>query len=465
MPAYWEVGVKRFLPGKSFFMRWESVGDKIVSPFQTFAALEAAGGFLLVAMTIVAVVWANSSSSNLYHAFTHLELGVIVGRASFVRDVHFLINEGLMSIFFLVVGLEIKRELLVGELNTPRKAALPALAAIGGVVVPALIYYGLNMGTPAARGWGIPMATDIAFVVSALTVLRSRVPASLAVFLVSLAIVDDLTAVVVIASFYSTEISIPMMGLAGIGLVMLAGINILGFRNPIPYVIIGLAVWFFVYFSGVHATVAGVLIALTVPARSRTDEFAFAENMQKVFGKFKPEGDRGFIEHLDEDKQAVIRSMERLVVSLEPPLQRLEYVLHPWVVFLILPVFALGNAGVRIEWGSLWSALSSSQGLGIILGLFVGKQVGILGAAWLAVKAGRADIPEDMTFKHVYGGSLLCGIGFTMSLFIATLSLDDPILIDGAKIAVLTGSLLSGAAGTAVLSRCRNSADGESPQR
>jgi NhaA family Na+:H+ antiporter len=183
--------------------------------------------------------------------------------------------------------------------------------------------------------------------------------------------------------------------------------------------------------------------------------------MEKVYGKFKPTGERGFIEHLSDENQAVIRSMERLIVSLEPPLQRLEYFFHPWVVFLILPIFALGNAGVPIEWGSLWSAVSSSQGLGIILGLFVGKQVGILGASWLALKTGLADIPGDLSFRHVYGGALLCGIGFTMSLFIVSLSLDDPTLMNQAKIAVLAASLLSGVTGIAVLSSCRKNTNSE----
>ncbi len=449
--------MRHLLPSKEFFTRWESVGAKIVEPFQSFIALETAGGILLVVMTAVALVWANSGAAPLYQKLFHLKIGVLAGEGSFIRDVHFFVNEGLMTIFFLVIGLEIKRELLVGALTSARKAALPAVAALGGVVVPALIYYSINGDGPANRGWGIPMATDIAFVVGALAMLGSRVPQSLAVFLVSLAIVDDLCAVFVIAIFYSAEISFHSLGWASLALSVLLVFNLLGFRRPFLYVVPGLMVWFFVYKSGVHATVAGVLIALVVPARSKTDKFMFSDNMRKVFSDFKPRGERRFIYHLSEHNQGVVRAMERLCVSLEPPLQRLEYFLHPWVAFCIIPLFALANAGIKVEWSTLWTALGSREGLGIILGLFLGKQIGILGASWLGVKAGMVDLPENLSFSHVYAGSILCGIGFTMSLFIADLSFDGLHLLDRAKLAVLTGSIISAAVGIGVLYRVTES--------
>jgi NhaA family Na+:H+ antiporter len=314
-----------------------------------------------------------------------------------------------------------------------------------------LIYYVIASGTPAERGWGIPMATDIAFVVGALAVLSSRAPASLAVFLVSLAIVDDLCAVVVIAVFYSSSISIYLLAWAFLILGAMMAINFLGFRNPLPYVILGVAVWGLVYKSGIHATIAGVLIAMTVPPSSKIDKYAFSKSAKKVFNKFKPGGDTGFVYHLGEPNQAVVRSLERLCASVEPPLQKLEYVLHPWVVFVIIPLFALANAGVKIEWGSLGSSLTGPEGLGIVLGLFVGKQFGILGASWIAVKTGLVDFPEDLSFRHVYGGAILCGIGFTMSLFIADLSFDSAEILARAKLAILVASVLSGIVGMAVL--------------
>lgn len=365
-----------------------------------------------------------------------------------------------MTIFFLVVGLEIKHELLVGELASIRKAALPAIAAMGGVVLPALIYIAINAGGPAAGGWGIPMATDIAFVVGALAMLGSRVPPSLAVFLVSVAIVDDLSSVVVIAVFYSAHISFSFLGMAALALGVLMLMNLLGFRNPIWYALVGLLVWVLIYKSGVHATVAGVLIALTVPERSRIDTYSFADKLQSVFGRFTPSGGKGYTYHLSEQNQAVVRSLERLCVSVEPPLQRLEHLLHPWVAFIIVPLFALANAGIAIQWDTLGRSLASQEGLGIILGLFVGKQLGIFFASWIAIKSGFADLPKDLSFHHVYAGAVLCGIGFTMSLFIADLSFASPELLDRAKLAVLSGSLLSAVVGMVLLHRFT----GEAPE-
>lgn len=433
------------------FRRGERAGEKLIRPFEAFASLEASGGILMLLMTAAALIWVNSSLQPYYKELLHFPISLGVGDLRFERSIHFWINEILMTIFFFVVGLEVKREVLVGELASIRQAALPAAGALGGVVVPALIYYLLNQGTPAERGWGVPMATDIAFVLGALAVLRSRLPASLAVFLVSLAIFDDLCAVVVIALFYSSDLQLHLLGYAALVLALLAGINVLGFRRPLPYVLLGIVLWVLVYKSGIHATVAGVFLALTIPCRSAFDTCAFADSAGEVIGEFDSQEACGYTLHLHERNQAVIRTLEEMCHRMEPPLQRMEHFLHPWVTFAIMPLFALANAGVGLHWGFLRDALASSESLGIILGLFAGKQVGIFVAVWLAVKSGAALMPEGVNFKHVYGGAILCGIGFTMSLFIAELSFPDPELLAGAKIAILVASVLSGLVGMLVL--------------
>lgn len=296
------------------------------------------------------------------------------------------------------------------------------------------------------------MATDIAFVLGALTMLSSRVPSSLTIFLVSLAIVDDLVAVVIIAVFYSQAISFFYLSMATIVIVALVVMNILGVRNPAPYIVVGIVLWAFVYASGVHATVAGVIIALTIPARSARDTHGFADDAKQLIEAFRNQRSRDYLIHLREENQMVIRQLENMFRQIEPPLQRLEYVLHPWVIFGIMPIFALANAGVILNSVFLANAATSNQSLGIMLGLFVGKQVGIFSATYLAVKLGIAKLPESVTMKHVYGGAVLCGIGFTMSLFIAELSFTQHTdLLNEAKVSILAGSLLSGLIGTTIL--------------
>ncbi|MFC1836139.1 Na+/H+ antiporter NhaA [Thermodesulfobacteriota bacterium] len=435
-----------------FFRRSESVGTTIIQPFQAFASLEAAGGILLLAAVVVAMIWANSQWGHLYDEFWHTPLTLGLGGFTFQKSLHFWINEGLMTIFFLVVGLEIKREVLVGELASFRRAALPAVAAAGGVIVPALIFYLVNQGTPSERGWGIPMATDIAFVLTALTILKSRLPASLAVFLVSLAIVDDVCAVIVIAVFYSKNIFLGYLGAAFLLLGVLILLNILGVRKHLPYLAIGSIVWLCVYESGLHATIAGVLIAMTIPCRSDFDTHRFSENAGQVLDSFSVQKERGYIYELHEENQSVVRALETMCQKVEPPLQRLEHLLHPWTTFAIVPLFALANAGVQLDKNLVIAGITSRESIGIILGLFLGKQLGILGATWVAVKARLADMPPDLEFKHVYGGAILCGIGFTMSIFIAELCLPEQgQLLNIAKIGILIGSLLSGVVGMLVL--------------
>lgn len=433
------------------FETGERVGAKLIRPFEVFASVEASGGILMILATVVALVWVNSPLAHYYKELLHFPITVAVGHLHFEHSFHFLVNDLLMTVFFFVVGLEVKREVLVGELVTLRRAALPAAGALGGVLLPALIYYVLNQGTPAEPGWGVPMATDIAFVLGALTILGSRVPAPLAIFLVSLAIFDDLVAVVVIAVFYSTDLQLHFLAYGGVILALLAGLNILGFRRQIPYVLLGIVLWVMVYKSGIHPTVAGVFLALTIPCRSVLDTCEFADKAGEVIQQFDTQGYCGYTLHLHERNQSVIRTLEEMCHQMEPPLQRLEHVLHPWVIFGVMPLFALANAGVSLHWDFLRGSLASSGSLGIVLGLFVGKQVGIFTAAWLAVKTRIAHKPAGVTFKHIYGGAILCGIGFTMSLFIAKLSFPDPDLLEGSTIAILAGSLLSGVVGTVVL--------------
>jgi Na+:H+ antiporter, NhaA family len=437
---------------KRLFLAGDNIGDWIGRPFVTFVSVEAAGGIMMILMTTAAMVITNSQLFELYSRILHINLSVGFDSAIFTRPVHFWINEGLMTCFFLVVGLEIKRETLVGELASVKQAILPAAGALGGVLVPALIYWYFNKGTDSQSGWGVPMATDIAFVLGALTMLSSRVPSSLTIFLVSLAIVDDLVAVVIIAVFYSQAISSFYLSMATMVIVALVVMNILGVRKPSPYIVVGIVLWAFIYASGVHATVAGVIVALTIPARSARDTHGFADDAKQLIEEFKNQRARDYLIHLREENQMVIRQLESMFRQIEPPLQRLEYVLHPWVIFGIMPIFALANAGVILNAGLLANAATSNQSLGIMLGLFVGKQVGIFSSTYLAVKLGIATLPESVTMKHVYGGAILCGIGFTMSLFIAELSFtQQPELLNEAKVSILAGSLLSGLVGTAIL--------------
>jgi len=296
----------------------------------------------------------------------------------------------------------------------------------------------------------------------ALTMLSSRVPSSLTIFLVSLAIVDDLVAVVIIAVFYSQAISSFYLSMATMVIVALVVMNILGVRKPSPYIVVGIVLWAFIYASGVHATVAGVIVALTIPARSARDTHGFADDAKQLIEEFKNQRARDYLIHLREENQMVIRQLESMFRQIEPPLQRLEYVLHPWVIFGIMPIFALANAGVILNAGLLANAATSNQSLGIMLGLFVGKQVGIFSSTYLAVKLGIATLPESVTMKHVYGGAILCGIGFTMSLFIAELSFtQQPELLNEAKVSILAGSLLSGLVGTAILYLIGQKGNGE----
>jgi Na+:H+ antiporter, NhaA family len=425
--------------------------ERIVRPFQDFAHKQSSGGVLLIVATAVALLWANSPWAESYAALWHTKLAVGVGDFSVSKDLTHWINDGLMALFFFVVGLEIKREVLVGELSSARNAALPVAAAVGGVVVPALIYVAINAGTEGAAGWGIPMATDIAFALGVLALLGERVPAGLKVFLTALAIVDDIVAVLVIALFYTSEISWGALGVGAAFLAALVVANLLGVGRTLVYAVLGAGLWLCFLLSGVHATIAGVLLAFTVPAVSFIDPGAFLDRSRYVLDRFEQAGEKGENVLANEERQAALHALNHAAYKLEPPLHELEHALHPWVVFAIMPLFALANAGVPLGGGGITEALSSPVALGIVLGLVVGKQLGITLFAWLAVRSGLSELPEGTGWRHVYGAGWLAGIGFTMSLFITDLAFSEDSLVEAAKLGILGASLIAGAVGWTIL--------------
>jgi NhaA family Na+:H+ antiporter len=424
--------------------------ERILYPFQRFTRTESAGGIVLIVCMLVALAWANSPWWESYHHFWETPLSVGVGPYRLSYSIHHWINDGLMAVFFFLVGLEIKREMLIGQLSSVKRAALPIAAAFGGMVVPALIYAALNAGTPGGKGWGIPMATDIAFALGVLALLGPRAPLSLKVFLAALAIVDDIGAVLVIALFYTKGVSWTALALAGVFLLGMLVLNRLGARHPGAYLLFGVALWVAFLQSGIHATISGVLAAMAIPARTRIDTEEFLERGRALMRDFDAAGveDRSVL--TNHDQQAVIQSLEDACEEAQAPLQRIEHDLQLWVAFLIVPLFALANAGVHLT-GDFGAAFTHPVTLGVILGLVVGKPIGITFFSWLAVRIGVAAMPAGVTWRALHGVSWLGGIGFTMSLFIATLAFTDGTLVTEAKIGILTASLVAGVVGWALI--------------
>ncbi len=422
----------------------------IVRAIVRFTRVFASSGVVLMAAAAAALLWANSPFAGSYERILSTPLTVGAGAFVLSKPLLLWINDGLMAIFFFVVGLEIKREILVGELASPAKAALAVAAAAGGMAVPAALYWALNGGGEGAAGWGIPMATDIAFALGVLALLGDRVPLALKVFLTALAIVDDIGAVIVIALFYTDAVAWPALAGAAVVLLALVALNRFGVRDALPYALLGIVLWVFVLESGIHATIAGVLLAFTIPASRRADPAAFAARAREIVGEFEREG--GPAGHLTGGQSDALGALESATRDVETPLARLEHTLHPWVAWGVMPLFALANAGLRLE-GDLAAAATSRVALGIALGLLAGKQIGVFGASWLAVRLRIASLPEGVGWGAIWGASLLAGIGFTMSLFIAGLAFADPRLLAQAKLGILAGSLLAGVAGWAALSR------------
>jgi len=424
----------------------------LLKPINEFLHQEASGGILLIICTVIALIWANTALADSYHELWHTHFIISLGNLlTLDYSIHHWINDGLMAIFFFTVGLEIKRELLVGELSSVQKASLPIAGALGGMIVPAVLYTIFNTGGEGARGWGIPMATDIAFVVGIMALLGPRVPMTLKIFVLALAIADDIGAVLVIAIFYTAEISTTALVIAAIVLVILIVLNRLGTKSLIPYTIFGIILWLAFLKSGVHATIAGVLLAFTIPAVSRYDTNKFSEKVKELIRNFDAKGDHWKNVLNNSERQHDVLAIESSCEKILTPLQRFEHSLHPWVSFFIIPVFALANAGVTLAELDILVSLLSPVSLGIIVGLFIGKQLGIFAFSFIAVKLKMASLPEGVNWKNLYGAGILAGIGFTMSLFIAGLAFNNPDLLDLSKIGILTGSLLSGIVGFVVL--------------
>jgi NhaA family Na+:H+ antiporter len=423
--------------------------EQLLHPFQEFLHQESSGGILLLGLTILALIWANSPWAESYNAFWQTKLTIGTSNFNLSKPLILWINDGLMAIFFFVVGLEIKREVLVGELASRKKAMLPVAAAIGGMLMPAVIYALLNRSGTGAAGWGIPMATDIAFALGVLALLGKRAPLSLKIFLTALAIVDDLGAVLVIALFYTAEIAWLSLVVAAGFLLLLVIVNRLGVRHPLVYAILGIGLWVAFLKSGIHATIAGILLAMTIPAKARIGGRQFASQSRAILDEFEHERSQ-MANGISEIQQSALQTLETYIQYVESPLQRLEHGLHPWVAFCIMPIFALANAGVVLG-GDIASALAQPISLGIAAGLVLGKQVGITSFAWLAVRSGLADLPKGISWWHIYGASWLAGIGFTMSLFIAGLAFGEGPELTAAKLGILAASLIAGLAGWLIL--------------
>ena len=432
-------------------MSSESDKSGFRSRFEWFVHWEVTGSILLLACTLIALVWANSPWAESYVELLHTYVGVSWGDAAFKLSLHHWINDALMVVFFFVVGLEIKRELVVGELSSFNKAALPVAAAIGGMVVPAVFFFVLNMGGEGARGWGIPMATDIAFALGVLAIFGTRAPLGLKVFLTALAIADDLGAVAVIAIFYTEKIAVLPLVVAAVLLALLFVAVQVRMRRGVLYLLI-VGVWLAVFSSGVHATVAGILMAMVIPVRPRVDPHRFIDETEERLDRIKK---MELSEHSlisDREQLDIVESIHSRAEDALPEGLILEHYLHPVQVWLILPLFALANAGVSIG-GDLMAVLANPLALGVIVGLVVGKPAGIGLLSWLAVKSGHGALPEGVTWAQVFGAGCLAGIGFTMSLFISDLAFDNETLIATAKIGILAASLASGILGYIVLSK------------
>ena len=426
---------------------FEKAFKKVATPFEHFIHGQTTSGLFLVLATILALIIANTTLYEAYSHFIHIKIDFNVGNWKFSESLHHWINDGLMAIFFFMVGLEIKREVLTGELSNIKAAILPIIAAIGGMVVPALIYLGFNAGTPTANGWGIPMATDIAFAITALVLLGNRVSPALVTFLTALAIVDDLGAVLVIAIFYTNEIQIVPLMLAGGSFAILILLNLFGIRSILPYFIVGIFLWFFMLESGVHATIAGVLAAFTIPARPKMNPVNFTNHTRNLLDEYDSYPvTTDYVVH--EKQKAILQNIKDKIDAVTSPAAILENVLHLPVGLIIIPMFALANAAIPVNLSTFGTDLTSNVALGIIFGLVLGKITGIFGISWIATKLKLAQLPSGATLSQLFGVSALAGIGFTMSIFVSDLAfIDNEALGMQSKLAIIVASLSAGTLG------------------
>ena len=423
---------------------WERAFNKIATPFEHFIHAQTTTGMILMFMTVLALILANTPLTEAYAHFFHTKVDLNVGSWQFSHTIHHWINDGLMAIFFFIIGLEIKREILAGELSNIKVAILPILAAVGGMVFPALIYSSINAGEAGASGWGIPMATDIAFAISALVLLGKRIPTALVTFLVALAIVDDLGAVLVIAIFYTEQIVFLPLALAGAAFLILVSFNRFGIHMILPYFIVGLLMWFFMLESGVHATIAGVIAAMAIPSKPKQTPSDFTEHTRELldqYDKYPVSTD-----HVMHEKQkAILINIQDRIDAVGTPAARLERGLHLPVALIIIPLFALANAGISVDFSSIGATVMEPVSLGVVLGLILGKVVGIFGVSWLAIRLRIAKLPQGSTMSQIFGVAFLGGIGFTMSIFVADLAfLGNDELIFQAKVGILSASLFAG---------------------
>ncbi|GAA5194718.1 Na+/H+ antiporter NhaA [Ferrimonas gelatinilytica] len=415
--------------------------DRLANPFVRFLRIESAGGAMLLFFTVAALILSNSPWAGSFEHAWETQVGLQVGSIEFARSLREWINDGLMTLFFFVVALELKRELVLGELSKPRMAALSIVAALGGMIVPAAIYLALQSGQPGQHGWGTVMATDTAFVIGCLALLGSRIPQSLRVFMLSLAIVDDIGAILVVAIGYSSDIAWWPLVMAALGLLVIRAITLLGFRSFPLYFLVGVCIWFAVDASGIHATITGVMLGLMTPARRWvSDQRLYAILGQVIAHPASSEGS-GVTKDRQTLQMAEIAARETL-----SPVERLEIALHPWVGFVIMPLFAFANAGMSLTLSELESLLT----VAVFLGFVLGKPIGILFFCWLAIRLHIATRPPELSWRLLAGGSLLAGIGFTMALFIANMAFDNS-LIDSAKLGIFFASVFSAVAGLALL--------------
>ncbi len=434
-------GMLDFLARRSPFTR------QVVLPAENFIHSETAGAAFLLVAAVIALLWANSPWNDSYFHLRDMVITIMLGPLRIAEDVTHWINDGLMTIFFFVVALEIKRELVHGELSSSKKAALPVAAALGGMVVPVVIFLAVNWGGEGAHGWGIPMATDIAFALGVLALLGSRIPFALRVFLLAYAIVDDIGAILVIAFFYSEQLSLVAIGWAAGILALILLLRISGIRLIPVYIILGIFFWCAVFESGVHATIAGVILGLLAPSRAWISAGETVEQLEKSLPDL-----RKAVENKQRERgEAILGEIDVLSRHSEAPLERIERLVHPWVSFVILPLFALANAGVSLSGEAVTAALTSRVAIGVAAGLFFGKFIGLTSFAWAAVRLGLADLPKDASWRHLCGTALLGGIGFTVAIFVAGLAYSEDAMTDAAKIAILFSSLIAAVAGWSFL--------------
>jgi len=434
--------------GNEYVAPWEKAFDQVLTPLEEFIHRQTTSGVLLMFCAILAIYIANSPWNEAYHHL--LELPFTVGFPGFQlsKSLHHWINDGLMAIFFFVVGLELKREILVGELADIKLAILPIVAAIGGMVVPVLIYISINPEGHAFNGWGVPMATDIAFALGTLALLGSRVPKGLLTFLVALAIVDDLGAVLVIALFYTETLNLYALVTVAVLLVLLVALNLGGIRSSVPYLFLGALLWVAMLKSGVHATLAGIFLAFTIPMQPKYDPKRFLSQINRMVEQIKEAYAREGNIIKNDTLRSQVQSLGEGVRLVQAPAQTLEHKLHLPSAYFIIPIFALANAGIPIEWNSLGSVITHPVSMGIGAGLLIGKLIGIAGFSWVAVKLGWTSLPQGLNFKHIVGAGLMGGIGFTMSIFVAELGfVHHPEELLMAKTGVLFASLLAGLSG------------------